>query len=231
MYHSIIISGKNTYDEWGLVPMSRPLISPPAVKTTYVDLPASHGVLDYTSLLLAETPYGQREGSWEFYLKAGRSWASVYSNLMNYLHGERHTVILEDDPNFQYVGRLFVNSWKSDKNYSTITIGYNLDPFKYSVNGTEDADWLWNDLFAELIQYGTFHVSGTKYRNFINQGLRTAIPTFMLTSAMTVEFNGHTYNLMKGKNYNANLALEPGDNVMKFTGNGDVQVSYREVSL
>ncbi|MBR0380329.1 MAG: hypothetical protein IJH62_07190 [Mogibacterium sp.] len=231
MYHSLIISGKNTYDEWGLVPMSRPLVNPPAVKTTYVDLPASHGVLDYTSLLLAETPYGQREGSWEFYLKAGRSWANVYSDLMNFLHGERHTVILEDDPNFQYTGRLFVNSWKSDKNYSTITIGYNLDPFKYSVNGTEEIDWLWNDLFAEIIQYGTFNVSGTKYRNFINRGLRTAIPTFTLSSSMTVEFNGSSYGLMKGKNYNANLALEPGDNIMKFTGNGDVTVSYREVSL
>lgn len=231
MYHSIIISGKNTYDEWGLVPMSRPVVNPPTVKTTYVDLPASHGVLDYTSLLLQETPYGQREGSWEFYVKAGRNWANVYSILMNFLHGERHTVILEDDPNFQYVGRLFVNEWRSDKNYSTITIGYNLDPFKYSVNGTEDEDWLWNDLFAEVIQYGTFNVSSTKYRNFINQGLRTAIPTFTLSAAMTVEFNGSSYNLMKGKNYNANLALEPGDNIMKFTGNGDVEVSYREVSL
>ena len=37
MYHSIIISGKNTYDEWGLVPMSRPVVNPPTVKTTYVD--------------------------------------------------------------------------------------------------------------------------------------------------------------------------------------------------
>lgn len=68
MYHSIIISGKNTFDEWGLVPTSRPVINPPEVKTTYVDLPSSHGQLDYTDLLLAETPYGQRKGSWEFYI-------------------------------------------------------------------------------------------------------------------------------------------------------------------
>ena len=149
---------------------------------------------------------------------------------MNYLHGEKHIVILEDDPNFQYVGRLFVDEWRSDRYYSRITISYNLDPFKYSVHDTEE-DWLWNDLFAEVIQYGTFNVSGTKYRNFINQGLRTAIPTFTLTSGMTVEFNGFEYSLMAGKNYNANLTLEPGDNIMKFTGNGDVTVSYREVSL
>ena len=231
MYHSIIISGKNTYDEWGLVPMSPPVIEPPEVKTTYVDLPASHGVLDYTSLLLAETPYGQREGSWDFYVKAGASWASVYSNLMNYLHGEKHTVILEDDPHFMYTGRLFVDDWKSDKNYSRITIRYNLDPFKYSVVNSEESDWLWNDLFAEVIRYGRFTVSGSKYRNFINEGMKVTIPTFTCQNAMSVEFGGVTYTLMPGKNYNANLALEPGDNIMKFTGNGDVVVSYREVSL
>lgn len=231
MYHSLIISGKNTFDEWGLVPTSRPVVAPPQVKTTYVDLPASHGVLDYTSLLLAETPYGQREGSWEFYVKAGAYWASVYSNLMNYLHGARHSVILEDDPYFQYIGRLTVSEWRSERNYSLVSISYNLDPFKYSVVDSAETDWLWNELFTDVIRYGRFTVSGSKYRNFINEGLKEAIPTFTCQNAMTVQFGGATYNLMKGKNYNANLALQPGDNIMYFTGNGDVTVSYREVSL
>ena len=138
MHHSIIISGKNTYTEWGIVPTSRPHIVPPEVKTSDVDLPSSHGVLDYTDLLLAETPYGQRKGSWEFVLKPGNRWADVYSSIMNYLHGTRHTVILEDDPDFLYTGRLQVNDWKSEERYSTITIDYNLDPFKYSVEASDD---------------------------------------------------------------------------------------------
>jgi hypothetical protein len=211
--------------------MSRPVVDPPEVKTTYVDLPASHGVLDYTSLLLGETPYGQREGYWEFYVRPGHSWASVYSNLMNYLHGVRHTVILEDDPGFQYVGRLFVDEWRSERNYSKITIRYNLDPFKYSTEAGGDRDWQWNDLFSNIIKYGRFTVDGSKYRNFINEGSKGAIPTLVCQNAMTVEFNDETYSLVKGRNYNANLVFEPGDNYMCFTGNGDVTVSYREVSL
>ena len=75
MYHSLIISGRNTYDAWGLVPVSRPVMDPPQVKTTCVDLPASHGVLDYTSLLLAEVPYGQRKGSWEIHAPHRRGLA------------------------------------------------------------------------------------------------------------------------------------------------------------
>ena len=231
MYHSLIISGKNTFDEWGLVPTSRPAVAPPEVKTTCVDLPASHGVLDYTTVLLAEPPYGQRKGSWEFALRPGDRWASVYSSVLNYLHGVRHTVILEDDPAFRYVGRLTVNSWKSDPGYSLLTIDYDLDPFKYSVNASDDTDWLWDELFVDVIRYGRFTVSGTKYRNFVNTGLKAAIPTFTCAAPMTVEFDGSTYGLVAGKNYNAGLALRPGDNIMVFTGNGDVTVSYREVSL
>ena len=122
MYHSIIISGKNTYTEWGIVPTSRPHIVPPEVKTSDVDLPSSHGVLDYTDLLLAETPYGQRKGSWEFAVKPGKLWVDVYSSILNYLHGIKHTVILEDDPGYLYTGRLKVNDWQSEERYSTITI-------------------------------------------------------------------------------------------------------------
>lgn len=231
MYHSLIISGRNTFDAWGMVPTSRPAVNPPSVKTTYVDLPASHGVLDYTSLLLEETPFGQREGSWEFVLRPGANWANVYASVLNYLHGARHTVILEDDPAFQYEGRLQVRQWRSDPKYSRITIDYQLDPFKYSVVSSGETDWLWNDLFAADIRYGRFSVAGTKYRNLTNEGMKAAIPTFNCTAPMTVQFGGRSYTLVRGKNYNANFALKPGDNIMVFSGNGDVTVNYREVSL
>ena len=231
MYHSLIISGRNTFTEWGMVPTSRPVINPPEVKTTYVNLPASNGILDYSDLLLGSVPFGQREGSWEFALRPGRTWATVYSSIMNYLHGRRHTVVLEDDPAFQYSGRLSVNAWKSDPKYSLITIDYNLDPFKQSIVSSDENDWYWDDLFDMTIRYGRFVVDGTKYRNFINEGMEAATPTFVCSSAMSVLFNGETYGLVAGSNYNANLALQPGDNIMRFSGNGSVVVSYREVSL
>ena len=123
------------------------------------------------------------------------------------------------------------NKWKSDPGYSRITIDYTLDPFKYNVVSSDDTDWLWNELFVDVIRYGRFTVSGTKYRNLVNEGALSTIPTFTCENPMTVEFGSQTYNLVRGKNYNANLVLSPGDNIMLFTGNGDVTVGYREVSL
>lgn len=231
MYHSLIISEKNTYTEWGLVPTSRPLVVPPAVKTNYVDLPASHGVLDYTDLLLSEAPYGQREGSWEFVVRPGRRWADIYSSLMAFLHGKRHKVILEDDPGYLYTGRLTVSDWKSEQSRSKIVIDYNLDPFKYSIESTDDTEWIWDDLFADVIRYGRFNVTGSKWRTFVNRGALTAIPTFTCSAPLTVEVGGETYSLVKGKNYNANLSLPPGDTEMYFEGTAEVVASYREVSL
>jgi hypothetical protein len=75
MYHSIIVSGRDLYREWGLIPTSRPVINPPEVKTTYVDLPASDGGLDYTDIMLGRPPYGYRKGSWEFAVKSRRGGA------------------------------------------------------------------------------------------------------------------------------------------------------------
>ena len=122
--HSIIISGRNTYDTWGLVPTSRPVINPPAVKTSYFDMPGTHGQMDFTEVLLGETPMGPCEGSWEFWLKPGKNWPAVYSSLMKSIHGVEHTVVLEDDPAQTYKGRLTINSWRSEPANSIIVIDY-----------------------------------------------------------------------------------------------------------
>lgn len=122
--HSIIISGQNTYDVWGLVPTSRPVINPPSPKITCFDLPGTHGQLDLTEVLLGETPMGPSEGSWEFWLKPGKKWVNVYSSLMKSIHGVEHTVVLEDDPARTYKGRLTINTWRSEPENSIIVIDY-----------------------------------------------------------------------------------------------------------
>lgn len=231
MYHSLIISGKNTYETWGMVPTSRPVVNPPEVRTTQVDLPAADGVLDYTELLTGRVPYGQRTGSWEFTLRPGVKWVQVYTSLLNELHGLQHTIVLEDDPRFQYTGRLSVSAWKSDPSRTTVTIDYNLSPYRQSIHASDDQDWLWDDAFTETIRYGSFAVAGEKWRNFINEGGWNVTPVFTCSAAMEVEYRGSTYNLIPGQNANANLALQPGDNIMVFRGNGTVSVHYREVSL
>lgn len=142
-YHSLIISGKNTYGEWEMYPTSRPHVAPPEVKTSYVDVPGANGGLDYTDLLTGDPRYGYRKGSWEFLLIPQEKWPDVYRSLCNFLHGKVHTVVLEDDPTWQYTGRLSVNQWQSAAHNSLITIDYILDPIPVNLEDEtydQDAD-------------------------------------------------------------------------------------------
>ena len=133
MYHSITFGNKNTWDDWHMAPSSRPAISPPAVRTNYVDVPGANGQIDFTEALRGFPTYKSREGSIEFIVlhEYWNSWVDTYHTIMSYLHGKKMQMILEDDPDYYYEGRFSVNNWKSDPNYSKITIDYTLDPFKF----------------------------------------------------------------------------------------------------
>lgn len=159
MYHSLLFgdeitfdetdgmqltSEKNTWDDWHLIPSSRPVISPPSVRKSAVTIPGAHGSLDTTTLLTGYPLFENRSGSLEFYVDQGYwDWTTAYMTIMSYLHGRVRKMILEDDPSWYYEGRFSVNQWKSNKDFSTITINYDLYPFKRYVYSTDD-DWEWD---------------------------------------------------------------------------------------
>lgn len=143
MYHSITFGSMNTWDDWHLVPSSRPVIAPPKPKTQYVDIPGADGSIDVTEALAGRPVFGDREGSIElivlnqFNVEAhgidnyDYNWVDVFSGIMQYLHGRFMHMVLEDDPNYYYEGRFEVESWTTGQYNSSITIGYHLAPYKY----------------------------------------------------------------------------------------------------
>ena len=133
MYHSVTIGDKNTYDDWFIVPSSRPLFEAPKPKTKLVDVPGANGQWDLSTALTGYPVFEPREGNWEFYvLNDHGEWSDRYSEIMTYLHGKKLDAILEDDPDWHYTGRFAVDQWKSEKDYSKIVISYIVDPYKYA---------------------------------------------------------------------------------------------------
>lgn len=133
MYHSITIGEKNTWDNWHLIPSPRPVINPAPLNEKYVEVPGRSGAIDLTEAMTGSPTYGNRTGQWEFYVMHEYwpgGWADAYSTIMQYVHGKRFRVVMEDDPNYYYEGRISVNNWSSPKDYSKITLSYNLDPYK-----------------------------------------------------------------------------------------------------
>lgn len=144
--NSTKLKGVNTWDDWHLIPASRPLFNPPGVRTNYIEIPGMDGILDATELLSGRPLYENRTGSNEFYVMNGYgSWAGRYSEIMNYLHGKKVKAILEDDPFYYYYGRMTVNQWKSEKDWSKITLDYDFYPYKMEARAAHpDGDWLWD---------------------------------------------------------------------------------------
>lgn len=131
MYHSITFGNKNTWEDWHLVPSSRPVFNPPALKEKYLDIPGGDGNIDLTEALTGYPVYQNRTGSVEFIVMNDYwPWQEAYSAICDYIHGQRMKAVLEDDPDYYYEGRFKVNKWKSDKDYSKITIDYNVSPYK-----------------------------------------------------------------------------------------------------
>lgn len=162
-YHSIIFNGVNTWDEWNLVPTSRPVFAPPALKEHIIDIPGRDGNIDLSEALTKYPVYKNREGSFEFivvndtYVQATKheQWYKTYSKIMEFLHGQKMTAVLEDDLNYQYEGRFYVNNWKSEEKYSKIVIDYSVNPYKWDIFSVMD-NWLWDPFNFETGVVSTF---------------------------------------------------------------------------
>ncbi|MBR1703093.1 MAG: hypothetical protein IJ716_14295 [Lachnospiraceae bacterium] len=226
--HGITIGDKHTWQDFKMAPTARPWVEPPGVKTEYVDIPGAHGSLDYTEILNG-VKYTNRQGSWEFIINPEvtvNNWAAVYSQLLAYLQGKQFRIILDDDPEYYYLGRVSINKWKSDQYYSTIVLDYNVEPFKYPISSTARITWKWNELFSNVIHYGTFVVEGTKARNLINDTEAPVSVAITCTDAIVITLaDGDEVSLVAGTTDNA-LTLAVGDNFVSFAGNAEVTVDY-----
>lgn len=137
----------NTWDYYGLIPMSVPVIAPPDVQENTVEVPGSNGIVDLSDVLLGHPLYYNRSGSLDFYVDhthpSYTTWENAYDRLLNDLHGANKKLILTDAKGYYYEGRLKVNQWKSDKLCSQITLDYNFAPYKRMLFTTYE-DWLWD---------------------------------------------------------------------------------------
>lgn len=130
----LLLNGVNTWDEWHLIPSSRPTIAMPGVSEKYIEIPGRDGSIDLSDWLAGRPIYGDRQGSLEFYHQNGyEDWETVRRAMAHYFHGRTLKMILEDDPAYYYEGRFKLNEWKSEASHSKVVIDYRLKPYKWHV--------------------------------------------------------------------------------------------------
>jgi hypothetical protein len=239
MYHSITFGDKNTWDDWHLFPSSRPVFNPPSPKVKYIDIPGGDGQLDLTESLRGDVNYGNREGSFEFIVDNGHEeWHQIYSKIMDYLHGQKMRAFLEDDPDYYYEGRFFVNQWKSDPHYSKIVISYIVDPYKMDrYSSTEDWEWDTFNFETDVARdYRDLEVLGSLELTIVGSR-KPVIPLITVTSH---DGNGLRYahrglesgivtgiRLQEGTHRYPQIVYKGGETWVVITGYGTVTIDYR----
>ena len=232
----IVYMGKDTWDDWHLIPSSRPVFNPPSPKTSYIDIPGSDWGLDLSESLTGEVVYDSRKGSLEFIVDNGhQEWHELYSDIMDYLHGKVKKAVLEDDPTYYYEGRFWVNQWKSDPGNSKITIDYEVQPYKLErYSSFEDKySWEWDSFNFEkgyVREYWDLEVDG-EFTITIPGQRKSVVPTFKVSNITSsyfyVEFNGNKYYLSSGDNQSPHIVLKEGENILTFVGNATVSIDYQ----
>ena len=226
MYHSITIGNKNTWSDWHLIPASRPLVNPPGVNTSIVQIPGVDGALDITDALVGRPTYGNRTGTWDFYVDNGYgAWSERYSDIMAYIHGKQLKAVFEDDPSFYYEGRFSVNEWRSDAAYSRISINYNVGPYKL-YDATEGELWLWDPFNFDtgvIRSYNNIVVRSNKSTTVTIQGdIMDIIPLIVAKdSGIKMRFNGSSLISLKRGSYTYDdVVIQQGTNTFVFTYDG-----------
>lgn len=224
MYHSITIGERNTWSDWHLIPASRPVVNPPPVKTNMIEIPGADGTLDLTESMAGRATFGDRTGSWTFYVENGHAtWSSVYSSVMGYLHGKQLTCVLEDDPLFYYEGRFSVNQWLSESWNSKIVINYEVGPYKMYSLDTGDR-WLWDPFNFENGIIRSFRNMPVRYGTPLSVDVigdtMEVIPTinanFPTGTYIALSFEGEGYKLQKGNNVLEDVVIREGTNTLTF---------------
>lgn len=213
----------NTFKDWHIVPLGRPVIAPPEQKLNQIDIPGANGLLDLSNSLTKYPVFNNRIGSLKFaVLHEYIDTPTVYNKIMRFLQGTNVKMIMEDNEEYYYEGRVFVESIdpRADGTWTELNLGYDLQPYRKNVRTSID-DWLWDpfNFETDVIQDTTFNAiqitaSGSSWNTFDFSGLVDMMPVnpeFIVDTTNNQPMIAQLYNSDLGMNW-VEFSLPEGTN-------------------
>lgn len=217
----------HSYKDLGLI-LSKVVISSPEPKTKIVSVPGRNGIIDMSEVVSGNTRYKNRTIEFTFSSnKKVKDWLNEISIIRNKIAGLRKRIVIDYDAAFYWYGRIIDVSQDISNSVESIIVTASVDPYKYSIT-TSAEDWLWDPFdfeqsvineTADLVVDESLEVSIIASKKWEN-------PIVISDSDMTVEFNGNTYQVKSGSQVMYDIILQEGENILTFTGNGNVTINY-----
>ena len=217
MYNTEITFGAfHSYKDLNLILTSGVKIGTPDVKTEEVEVLGSDGTIDYTEYF-GEIFYKNRSLTFPFTIKAKtpEDIDQVYKDVCKKIHGKKVEIVLDWDTDYYFKGRITVGEVTHQKRIGTFTITCDCEPYRYK-----------NDVTVSACA-----VSGTTTVTYINDQ-KNVTPQFKISSPMTISFENVTTTIKTDGTFTVpGIVFKEGENVVTYTGNGTVEVSYQERRL
>lgn len=126
----------HSYNDFGLI-LSKVELESPTVKEVKQEIKGADSDLDLTDFF-GEPKYENARHRFTFSTLAisETEFLSLASTIKNALHGKKVRIILDDDPAFYYVGRVFVSKYHNERQIGTVEIECDCEPYKYKLEKT-----------------------------------------------------------------------------------------------
>lgn len=233
-----VVGERNTLTDFHLYHVKRPNMGTAEPDFNFLELPALDGHLDLTEALDQQIHYKPREGSWTFrYFGTLGNAATIASNIQNYLQGQQMKIILSDEPNFYWTGRVWLSDvkYKKAEQVADFVISYIVDPYRYDVIAS-DEPWVWDtfDFTGGTIRqyYDIELTNGLEYT--IVGSVRPVTPAFVISDMTATSIHmiigDKSYELHNGANIFPFLKIYGGETTLHFAvegGTAKLAISFR----
>ena len=206
----------HSFRDFNLILTKKDVGSPP-VKEKKLDIDGADSDIDYTDYF-GEPKYGNATHKFDFVTTQPQTdFLSQFSLVKNALHGKKLRIILDDDPSYYYVGRIFCQNFTSANGVGNINLECDCEPYKYKINKT---------VISRAIN-GTDTI-------VLTNGRKRAVPEVTIQTDSTFNIVYQTYNiwdLASGSFTLPELELVEGANDVTVTGIGNITFTWQEGDL
>ena len=200
----------HSYNDFSLI-LSQKTISAPSPKVESIEIPGGDGVLDLTDFF-GEVKYNNRELTFEFSsIVPQADFLTLFSRIQNAIHGQKMQIVLDDDPEWYYIGRVTVPEWKTEKNIGKLTIECDCEPYKVKIAET---------VISKAVDGETTVI--------LPNSKKTVVPTITITGEISLTFGTNFYTLSAGVYDLPAVKLATGNNEILLSGAGTASFRYRE---
>ena len=211
-----ILDNGHTYHSWNdfkLVRSSK-TIGSAEVKKEMINVAGADGSLDLTDFF-GEPRFSNRTITLEFTtIKSEIEWLDVYSQIQNAINGRKVKLILDEEPDYYYIGRCQVNDWLSEEGIGKVVVELDCQPWKYK----------------QYITEYSINVSTAETLTCRNMR-KSVVPEITTDAELRMTFNNITHVMNAGTHRFTDFVFKEGDNVVSLYGNCHVTITYQEGGL